>query len=288
MEKPLVSIIVPCYNQGQYLTEALESVEVQTYSNWECVIVDDGSTDNSKEVALTYCNRDKRFKYIYQENQGPSVARNNAIQNSQGEYILPLDGDDKIHKDYISSAVNILEEQVNVKIVYCKVELFGAESGEWKLLDFNMDFFMLYNNIICTAMFRRKDFDQTLGYNENMKEGLEDWDFWLSLLENGGTAYRIPQVLFYYRIKEHSRNTNTMEKDIQEKLYVTVVRNHPLLYRKQYESLFETNRSLRREIRYYKESRFYKLFCWLHQQEECWTKLKATILDYLHPTGKTD
>lgn len=123
MDNPLVSIIVPCYNQGEYLAEALQSVENQNYSNWECVIVDDRSTDNSREIASSFCEKDKRFIYLWQENQGPSVARNNAIQHSCGQYILPLDGDDKIHHDYINQAVIVLNKNEDVKIVYCQAAL---------------------------------------------------------------------------------------------------------------------------------------------------------------------
>lgn len=282
MEKPLVSIIVPCYNQGQYLTEALESVQVQTYSNWECVIVDDGSTDNSKEVALPYCNRDKRFKYIYQENQGPSVARNNAIKNSHGEYILPLDGDDKIHKDYVNHAVKILNMNKGVKIVYSQAELFGNASGEWIMEDFHTDSFLVRNCIFCTAMFRRKDYDQTKGYNPNMREGLEDWDFWLSLLEKGGKVYKIPHIYFFYRIKGYSRNISSLQKDIYKKLLITAVSNHPALYQKQYSFLLEKYNKLQKDLSYYKNSSFWGLFSWLLNREQQWYSLKVYIYNLLH------
>lgn len=275
MENSLVSVIVPCYNQGEYLAEALESVLVQTYCNWECIVVDDGSTDNSKEVALSFCNKDKRFKYIWQENHGPSVARNNAIANSQGRYILPLDGDDKIHKDYIYYAATLLNKREDVKIVYCRAELFGLGTGEWELLDFNIDKFLLSNNIFCSAMFRRSDYNQTNGYNQNMKEGLEDWDFWLSILERGGTVYKIPYVFFYYRIKEKSRNINSMKRDVRENLYATIVRNHPLLYRKQYKLLFD-------ELYYLKLSKFYKMFCWLRRKEIRWINIKVYMYNFFY------
>lgn len=275
MEKPLVSIIVPCYNQGEFLAEALDSVKSQTYSNWECVIVDDGSTDNSKEVALSYCDEDKRFSYLWQDNQGPSIARNNAIKNSHGDYILPLDGDDKIHKDYVNHAANILNENENIKIVYCQAELFGDSSGEWIMEDYNMDSFLVRNCIFCTAMFRREDYNKTKGYNPNMREGLEDWDFWLSLLETGGKVYKIPHIYFYYRIKESSRNVLSLKKEVLDSLYSRVVMNHSLLYRKQYKSLYD-------ELHNCKSSRFYKMFCWLKEKENQWINLKIRIYNSIY------
>lgn len=282
MEQPLVSIIVPCYNQGAFLAEALDSVKDQTYSNWECVIVDDGSTDNSKEVALSYCDKDKRFSYIWQENQGPSIARNNAIKNSHGDYILPLDGDDKIHKEYVNHAANILKENENIKIVYCQAELFGEASGEWIMEDYNIDSFLVRNCIFCTAMFRRKDYDETKGYNPNMREGLEDWDFWLSLIETGGEVHKIPHIYFYYRIKESSRNVSSLQKDIYDKLLITAVSNHPALYRKQYSSLLEKNNKLRKDLLYYKNSSFEALFSWLLKREQQWYNFKVYIYNLLH------
>jgi len=280
MNNSLVSIIVPCYNQGLYLAEALESVEAQTYSNWECVIVDDGSTDKSKEVALSFCNKDRRFIYIYQENQGLSASRNNAIRNSHGEYILPLDADDKIHEDYIAQAVDVLEKRKDVKIVYCRAERFGLESGEWKLPQYSFGQMLICNSIFCTAMFRRIDYDQTTGYNPNMRGGLEDWNFWLSLLETGGEVYKIPHIFFYYRIKEKSMSKDM--KEVYENLLDMLVRNHPALYRKQYISLSEKNNKLQRVLLYYKNSSFWALFSWLLKREQQWYNFKAYIYNLLH------
>ena len=96
-----VSVIVPVYNQGEFLSEALESVLQQTYPNWECIIVNDGSTDNSGEVAKGYVNKDDRFKYLYQDNSGVAAARNNGIRHSDGFYILPLDSDNVLCPTYL-------------------------------------------------------------------------------------------------------------------------------------------------------------------------------------------
>ena len=87
MSKKLVSIIIPLFNAEKYLVETLNSVVSQTYSNWECIIVDDGSTDFSERIVKEYCKQDERFKYYYQNNSGPSVARNFAFKQSSGDYI---------------------------------------------------------------------------------------------------------------------------------------------------------------------------------------------------------
>lgn len=259
MENALVSIIVPCYNQGEYLSEALNSLIAQSYPYWECVIMDDGSTDNSKSIALSFCEKDKRFSYFWQENQGLSMTRNNGIKRSHGEYILPLDADDKIHPNYLGLAVEILDHQKDIAIVYSRAELFGARSGEWYLPDFNMDDFMKENCIFCSAMYRRKDYNRTVGYNPNMKGGWEDWDFWLSLMENGGNVYKLPYKLFYYRIKNASMAISlNKSQEIIDSLHKTIVMNHPLMFFRHYSSLHD--RYYAHRIVFHKKM-YYRLNC---------------------------
>lgn len=110
MTPPLISIIVPCYNQAEYLDECLQSVLDQTYYNWECIIVNDGSSDNTEIVAQQWLNKDGRFKYSAKENAGLSLARNTGIANTNGEFILPLDADDKIGKDYCTKAIEVFSK----------------------------------------------------------------------------------------------------------------------------------------------------------------------------------
>lgn len=206
MKNPLVSIIIPCYNQGKYLSEAVESVLNQNYDNWECIIVNDGSIDNTEQIAMSFCIKDSRIKYLYKENGGISSARNIGISISEGKYILPLDSDDKIATDYCKIAVGEMESNIKLKIVYCRANFFGVESGEWILPEFSIEKILGQNIIFCSAFFRRSDYDLTNGYNENMIYGLEDWDFWLSIIELGGEVLKIDKVLFYYRIRIGSRN----------------------------------------------------------------------------------
>lgn len=239
MNTPLVSVIMPCCNQAEFMPETLDCLKRQSLSEWECIMVDDGSVDNTEDVARKYCEADRRFIYIKQVNQGPSTARNNAIAHSHGKYILPLDSDDLIGEEYLKLASDILNERDDIKVVYCKAEYFGAKKGEWKLPDFNWEHFIIRNSIFCTAMFRRSDFDKTPGYNTDMRDGFEDWDFWISLLKEGGKVFRIPQTLFYYRQKSSSRNTD-IKKDKEKRLNAiyTIVRNHPEVYHSQYSLLY--------------------------------------------------
>ena len=228
INQPLVSIIVPCYNQATYLAETLDSILAQTYTNWECIIVDDGSIDNPKEIANRYIQVDSRFKFIRQENQGPSVARNNGIQISKGKFILPLDSDDIIANTYIEKAVGVFAKD-DVKLVYCRAKFFDKEDGEWELPEYRYEDIIWANMIFCTALFRKKDYNQTAGYNPNMQGGLEDWDFWLSLLTPQDQVFRIDEILFYYRIKEVSRTTK-ITYAINNELLRQIYHNHPKVY----------------------------------------------------------
>lgn len=204
----LVSIIVPCYNQAQYLDECLQSVLNQTYQNWECIIINDGSTDNTAHVSKKWTEKDARFFYFEKENGGVSSARNYGIKKSKGIYILPLDGDDYISDNYVETCVNDFETNTNVKLVYGKAIKFGQINEEWDLPAYSFENLLKFNMIFCTGLYKRSDFDIIGGYDENMTISCEDWEFWINLLKNGGNVIRNLNCTFYYRIKEQSRNDN--------------------------------------------------------------------------------
>jgi glycosyltransferase involved in cell wall biosynthesis len=225
---PKVSVIIPCYNQGAYLDEAVNSVLAQTFQDYEIIIINDGSTDESTNLLLADFSR-PRTRVIHTANQGLATARNTGIHMSRGSFILPLDADDRIGSEYLEKAVAILDSGPEIGIVYCKAETFGARTGPWHAADFSLPQMLLGNLIFCSALFRREDWQQTKGYDPEMKAGWEDWDFWLSLLELGCQAYRIPEVLFFYRIKEVSM-ARSMDASIKAEMHHRVMRNHPALF----------------------------------------------------------
>ena len=105
-----ISILMPVYNAEKYLNETIDTIKNQSFSNWELIIVDDGSIDNSKEICTKLMNDDKRIKYIFQENLGVSHTRNVALENAQGKYIVFVDSDDLIHEDYLKILINSIEK----------------------------------------------------------------------------------------------------------------------------------------------------------------------------------
>lgn len=214
MEK-LISVIVPCYNQAQYLDECLQSVLDQTYTKWECIIVNDGSPDNTEEVAKKWIEKDERFTYVKKNNGGLSSARNFGIQQAGGEWILPLDADDYISERYLELASNHFKEE-DIKLIYCKAKKFGAVNEEWNLPPFSLSALAVKNIIFCSAFFRIQDWKEVGGYDEVMKNGLEDWDFWIRILQGGGEVLKLSSTCFFYRIKENSMVTELQKKYIED------------------------------------------------------------------------
>lgn len=249
---PIISIVVPCYKQEQYMRDALDSVLTSTLTNWECVIVNDGSPDRTLEIAHEYEAKDKRFIVIDIPNGGLSNARNTGIKASHGKYILPLDSDDKIGPKYLELAVEHFEKYPETKLVYCLCNFFGDKTGFRHLPDYSYEWLIWCNLFFPACVYRRSDYDKTIGYNTNMVHGLEDWDFWLSLLKENDIVYRIPDVQFYYRkhglsmidgTKKHFSETERQlvlnHMDIYSPYFGDMIEWHNQLlhYRGSYESL---------------------------------------------------
>jgi len=229
MQTPLVSVIVPAYNQAEYLPDALASVLNQTYSNWECIIVNDGSSDHTSQVAEEWCRKDHRFRFISLQNGGVSNARNTAISIASGFYILPLDGDDKISDNYIDELVKIMNERPDVKVCYGQGEKFGIVSGVWNVAEYSLENLILSNMIHCSGLFRKTDFDAVGGYDIKMHDGLEDWEFWINLLKNGGKVVKSDAARFYYRVKDVSRMTK-ISRGQRYRLLAYIYYKHSELY----------------------------------------------------------
>ncbi|MDO1448838.1 glycosyltransferase [Rhodocytophaga aerolata] len=195
---PLVSIVVPCFNYGHYILETLTSVLEQSFPHWECIIVDDGSTDNTRDVVVKFVEKDERFRYIYQPNKGMSGARNTAFKMAKGSYIQLLDADDLLEFDKLNVQVNFLHNNPDVDIVYSDVRFFTDKDKNTLLLNYpGMDGIIPMPRIsgrgativkaflrgtikINTALFRKSILNK-IGYmDEKLTIAAEDWNFWLT------------------------------------------------------------------------------------------------------------
>jgi glycosyltransferase involved in cell wall biosynthesis len=210
----LVSIIVPCYKQAHFLKESLLSVLEQTYSHWECIIVNDGSPDDTAIVAEDWCKHDPRFRYLEKKNGGLSSTRNFGIKQAKGDFILPLDADDILHPNYLQLLVPVLQQNNSLAIVSCYSKFFfnNLETVTYELKPNGDNYHnLLYvNQLIATSLYRKTCWEEVGGYDENMKKGFEDWEFWLAITKMGWQYKLIPQFLFYYRKSKQSMLVDTI------------------------------------------------------------------------------
>jgi glycosyltransferase involved in cell wall biosynthesis len=233
-DRELVSIIVPCYNQAVYLPECLSSVLHQAYIHWECIIVNDASPDDTAVVALEWCRKDARFRYIaLSDNKGLAGARNAGIAQSNGTYILPLDADDKIAPSYLQLAIAVVTANPDVKLVYGRAEYFDGETGPWPLPSYRYGLLFTQNPIYCTAMYCKADWVLVGGYTETLKLGLEDWDFWLKLLSPESKVVCLDEVVFFYRRRQESMiSTLTQNEQVYDVFWETMMKQHLPKWRK--------------------------------------------------------
>lgn len=238
-----VSVIIPCYNQGHFVDEAVESVLAQTFSDFEIIIVNDGSTDEETNRILQAYDKPKTT-VLHTRNCGLGGARNNGIRAAQGKYILPLDADDRIGDTYLEKAVEVLEARDEIGIVYCEAEFFGERTGKWELPPYKFPDILFDNRIFCSAFFKKSDWERTAGYCNNIPI-CEDYDFWLSIIELGRDVYCIPETLFYYR-----QRAGSMVKSMSSqyaRVYAQIMKNHAQLYADNAEFMAEHMLNLRTE-----------------------------------------
>lgn len=228
MSKPVVSVVVTCYNKSAYVAEALSSIHEQSYPSVEVIIVDDGSTDGSLAILEKFANSHDNVQLIAQSNHGVSAARNTGIKAAKGLYVISLDADDRIDPTYVESCVEVLETHPDVKVVQTRARYFGAKTGIFQLPDYSYDALLWSNIIHYCAMYRRDDFISCGGYNTNMVHGLEDWDFWLSLLKPEDKVYTIDEELFHWRVLPDSRSIDAERYEMD--CYRQLFNNHKDIY----------------------------------------------------------
>ncbi len=191
-----LSIVIPSYNQAPYLTEAIESALAQGV---EVIVVDDGSTDGSLEIAKKY-----PVRLISQVNKGLSSARNTGIMNATTDYILFLDADDMLLDGCVKEILEVID-QTDADIVSPSFRAFGVNNGECILMqDPKIGDFALANRIAYCSAVKREALLECGGYSPRMTHGYEDYHIWFDLLSRGKRIVTIPKVLWLYRTKENS------------------------------------------------------------------------------------
>jgi SAM-dependent methyltransferase len=197
--KGKVSIIIPCFNDGTMLREALVSVEkVRNENLTEVIIVNDGSSETeTTQILSEVAERD--YRIVHQENRGVGAARNAGIRLAKGEFILPLDSDNRLRDVYLNEGVSLLKNNPSVGVIYTDFEYFGERSGRWHPPEFNLLSLIRVNFIDACALYRKKLWEEVGGYDEQMPwMGLEDWDFWLRVAALGGKCIIHNKIVFHY------------------------------------------------------------------------------------------
>jgi glycosyltransferase involved in cell wall biosynthesis len=226
---PLVSIIIPCYNYGLYLEEAINSALKQTYRNIEIIVVNDASTDLLTIEKLEQLKDLPNIKIIHHnENKGISATRNTAIKASAGKYILPLDADDALDPETVDKTVDVLEHNANIGFVSMGTRFFGDVDDIYIPPKYNF-YTLLYRNIVSpTSLFRKEAWQQVGGYNENFIYGYEDWEFWINLAKNGWHGFSIEEPLFHYR--KHGKSMIDTAVKNHHKIIDQLLKTHGDLY----------------------------------------------------------
>jgi glycosyltransferase involved in cell wall biosynthesis len=226
---PTVSVIIPCYRQAEFLGDAVASVVAQTWTDWEIVIVDDGSTDATPQTArrLVEQHPNHRIRLLSQPNQGVSVARNNGIAMSTGRYILPLDADDMIQPLMLERTVALLEANRSISIAYTDFQETGKSNLIVRTGTWNADLLCYFNQVGYCSLYRRGVWAVTGGYNSKQHD-YEDWDFWLTCIERGLAAQRIAEPLFLYSVRTGTRTDAATLR--HGELVRELAQNHPSLF----------------------------------------------------------
>lgn len=226
-----LSVIVPCYNQGEFLLEAIASLENAGTHNWELIIVNDGSTEPIT-VQLLASLKSQGYCVIDQVNQGLSAARNTGICRARGRYILPLDADNCVQLPYLTRAITVLDQHPEVGVVYGNLELFGGRSGLVQVPRFSVELLLVGNAIDACAVFRRSIWEDIGGYDSDIpgQLGYEDWDFWLGAVERGWQFWHLEETGFSYRCREASMVSACNLPENRSRLFQYICAKHYSLY----------------------------------------------------------
>ncbi len=225
----LVSIVIPAYNAENTIVETLESVLQQTYDHIEVIVVNDGSTDRTLEVAEQFVIGKPTIRVFTKGNEGAAATRNYGFKYVKGEFLLFLDSDDLLAPEYVSACISKFEEQPALDIVYTQTRFFERETELFVLPPFAMDTMLQTNCFAVTAMMRSNAFEDIGMYDTHLRFA-EDWEMWIRMVQKYGNVYQIEMPFFLYR----KRNTLDSLTD-QNKIQNVSEDAHFYIYKKHYE-----------------------------------------------------
>jgi glycosyltransferase involved in cell wall biosynthesis len=227
---PRISVLMPCFNHGAFIDEAVGSVLAQTFQDFEIVIVDDGSTDAATVEKLAAWTA-PRTMVLRTANRGLPAARNHAARHASGEIYCALDADDRLAPTWFEKGIRALDADPGLAFVSHWLETFGDERWTWRPERCDLPALLARNTVNGAALVRRPAFEAAGGYDETLRDGCEDWDFWLRLVEEGRAGAIVPEVLFYYRRRADSMSRRMLEEQAYRRPLEALVRKHEAAYR---------------------------------------------------------
>jgi len=231
MKIGFVSFIIPYYNAGATIQETMDSIFNQSYPHFDVWIVNDGSTDSLSIEKLKDFEGNNRIHILHQENAGPSVARNKAISQTMAEFIVPLDADNLICKDSITLSLHYFVNDKNLSAVYGNFKCFGESTFLKRLMPFDENKSLIYNQIDTCAILRKFIFDGIIEYDVTLsKLGLEDWEFWLNFHNLGLKSKYIDITFFEFRISSNSRTFKVANNNLNEIKRIIIEKHHKMVF----------------------------------------------------------
>lgn len=233
-----LSIVIPVFKKAKYLPETLDSVLKSSFQNFEIIVVNDGSPDDTDQITECYLKKDVRIKYLKQENSGVCIARNNGVKMAKADFVICLDADDLIGKHYLKKAFNFFKLYPETSVVYPKAVKFTDQSKVYKLWylgNYNFSSFLGMCVIPPCGMFKKKDFEKIKGFDPKMKYGIEDWEFWINLLKHtNGNAVQIDYLGYKHRANAENSRHAAFNSNSENMMATTsyIYEKHKDLYQK--------------------------------------------------------
>lgn len=244
MKIGFVSFIIPYYNAGATIQETVDSIFNQSYPHFDVWIVNDGSTDSLSIEKLKDFEGNNRIQILHQENAGPSVARNKAINQTDAEFIVPIDADDVMEPRILEEAILHMKENPKVGVVYGDLQYFGATHETHVQEAFSLERQWLMNQVAVTALIRKAVFAECGAYDVHLSLlGLEDWEFYIRVGLSAWEFKKIPHLFFKARSHANSRTyqvANAHAASIKEYVY----QKHQETFVKSYHALFYQKKQL--------------------------------------------
>lgn len=269
MKDHLISIIMPCYNQGQFLEETFQSVFNQTYKNWECLLINDGSTDTTKEIAEKWSRKDKRFRYFEKENGGRSSARNLGLEFAEGEYIQLLDADDLLHPEKFQKSIEVFKKtdcdvvitnflRFRKTILKTKRAFCDLQNQQYSFESILLGWDVKFSIPIHCGIFKH-EIIKGIRFNLQLN-AYEDWFFWLESYKRVNQTNFINENLVYYRLNPKGTTVNYehMHENLKKSyflIYNSLEEKHKTLF---FERVTNELLHAKNEYKEFKDNVFYR------------------------------